>query len=338
MILRASVSAVLALAIVGSSCEADADTSSISIVPQAAPDGTTAAIPAKAIEILDSDYPLLSLLGNEQGRVELNLIIDERGRVTSVQPLMSSGFARLDEQATQIVKTRWTFHPAERNGQSVETSIKAEVNWKLPLEPMQKLHVDIPAIPQDAVLPKAVSSHAITVNDYPIDSIRFSEQGNVVLRYAVQADGTVGEVQVAGTSSYDRLDQSATRIVKRWKFEPAAVDGKPITSWQSASVTYVIFGNFPGTRHCYVRPPGDDAQESVLLTASLIGGPPVGPILDRWAFVSREGAVSDVLIAGQSGLFRVSKSLVSQMAQNVTYPRPDKTSGCWYHDQVPLRR
>ena len=337
MILRASVSAVLALAIAGSLCEADADTSSISLAAQAPSDGTTAAVPAKPIDILDSDYPLLSLLGNEQGHVELSLIIDDRGRVTSIQPLTSSGFARLDEQAIQIAKTRWSFHPAERNGRPVESSIKAEVIWKLPLEPIQKLHVDIPAAPQGTVPAKAINSHQVVVGDYPVASLRFSEQGNVVLRYAIQPDGTVGEVQVVGTSTYDRLDQSAARIVQRWRFEPATVDGKTIAWWQSASVTYVLIGRGAAS-HCYARPPGDDAQESVLITASLIGGPLSGPILDRWVFVSREGSVSDVLIGTQNGLSRVSKPLVSQMAQNVTYPRPDKTSGCWYHDQVPLRR
>src|SRR5258705_5245584 len=110
MILRTSISAVFALGIAGSLCEADADTSSTSIVPQAESDDTTAAVPAKPIDILDSDYPLLSLLGNEQGRVELNLVIDNRGRVKSAQRLVSSEFARLDEQAIQIATTRWTFH------------------------------------------------------------------------------------------------------------------------------------------------------------------------------------------------------------------------------------
>jgi len=277
-------------------------------------------------------------LGNEQGRVELNLMIDDRGRVTSAERLVSSGFPRLDEQAIQIARTRWSFHPAKRNGQPVESSIKAEVIWKLPLEPIQKLHVDMPAAPQGTVPAKAINSHAVLVNDYPRDSLRLSEQGNVVLRYAVEPDGTVGEVQVVGTSTYDRLDKSAARIVQRWRFEPATIDGKPIASWQSASVTYVLIDRGAAS-HCYARAPGDDAQESVLLTASLIGGPLSGrPILDRWAFVSREGPVSDVLIGTPNGLSRVSKPLVSQMAQNVTYPRPDKASGCWYHDQVPLRR
>jgi len=56
---------------------------------------------------------------------------------------------------------------------------------------------------------------------YPALSRRMGEEGRVVLRVQVRADGSAGEVQVHASSGSPRLDQSALDTVRRWKFVPA---------------------------------------------------------------------------------------------------------------------
>lgn len=56
---------------------------------------------------------------------------------------------------------------------------------------------------------------------YPALSRRLSEQGRVVLRVQVDADGRAGDVQLHTSSGSPRLDQSALDTVRRWKFVPA---------------------------------------------------------------------------------------------------------------------
>jgi protein TonB len=54
-------------------------------------------------------------------------------------------------------------------------------------------------------------------------------EGKVMLLIAVKSNGSVGEVKVQ--SGNPALAQAAVEAVKRWKFEPAIYDGRPIAVW-----------------------------------------------------------------------------------------------------------
>jgi TonB family protein len=62
---------------------------------------------------------------------------------------------------------------------------------------------------------------------YTADSMRAKVQGKVVLLAVVLSDGTVGDVNVQESLSPE-LDAEAIRAAKRWRFEPARKDGKPV--------------------------------------------------------------------------------------------------------------
>jgi periplasmic protein TonB len=66
---------------------------------------------------------------------------------------------------------------------------------------------------------------------YPAMSKRYGEQGTVVLRVLVNADGTAGQVEIRTSSGYPLLDESARTAVQRWRFRPATSDGKPVADW-----------------------------------------------------------------------------------------------------------
>jgi protein TonB len=60
----------------------------------------------------------------------LRVSIDERGRVSGVSLIKSSGHSLLDERARTAVQ-RWTFRPARQNGRPVATRVDVPVRFSL---------------------------------------------------------------------------------------------------------------------------------------------------------------------------------------------------------------
>jgi TonB family protein len=63
--------------------------------------------------------------------------------------------------------------------------------------------------------------------DYPAQARGKHLRGTTVLWVTIGADGKVGDVKVA-RSFEPVLDQSAMDAVKKWKFRPAKLEGKPV--------------------------------------------------------------------------------------------------------------
>jgi protein TonB len=62
---------------------------------------------------------------------------------------------------------------------------------------------------------------------YPEAARRRGEQGRVMLRVSVSADGTPLDVSVAATSGHPGLDSAAVSAVRQWRFIPAVRAGTP---------------------------------------------------------------------------------------------------------------
>ena len=79
----------------------------------------------------------------------------------------------------------------------------------------------------------------ITQPDYPPASRRAGEEGTVQLQVLVLASGRAGEVKVARSSGFPKLDEAAINEVKRnWRFVPGKEDGKPVDMWHTFAVTF----------------------------------------------------------------------------------------------------
>ena len=63
--------------------------------------------------------------------------------------------------------------------------------------------------------------------EYSDDARKHRVHGEVVLAVTVEADGTTSNIKVEESLKPD-LDQNAIDAVKRWKFEPATKDGRPV--------------------------------------------------------------------------------------------------------------
>ncbi len=66
---------------------------------------------------------------------------------------------------------------------------------------------------------------------YPALSRRLREQGKVLLRVFVEADGKPGRVEIKSGSGSTRLDQAAEQAVWHWKFIPARRGEEAVAAW-----------------------------------------------------------------------------------------------------------
>lgn len=75
---------------------------------------------------------------------------------------------------------------------------------------------------------------------YPPMSRRMGEQGRVLLRVLVNADGSAAQVELKSSSGSPRLDQSALDTVKRWRFIPAKQGTQAIAAWVLVPVSFTL--------------------------------------------------------------------------------------------------
>lgn len=66
---------------------------------------------------------------------------------------------------------------------------------------------------------------------YPLMAKRRGEQGRVVLRVHVSAEGHAMHVHVHTTSGHELLDNAALEAVRRWRFVPAKQGDATVAAW-----------------------------------------------------------------------------------------------------------
>lgn len=75
---------------------------------------------------------------------------------------------------------------------------------------------------------------------YPVSSRRRGEEGRVVLRVFVDAQGRAAKVEVQDSSGHGRLDESALAAVSRWRFVPARRGNEPFAAWVRVPIVFSL--------------------------------------------------------------------------------------------------
>jgi protein TonB len=75
---------------------------------------------------------------------------------------------------------------------------------------------------------------------YPSTSRRQHEEGRVLLRVRVGADGRAESVEIATSSGYDRLDRAAQDAVRRWRFEPARRGTEAVAAYVNVPIAFSL--------------------------------------------------------------------------------------------------
>lgn len=107
----------------------------------------------------------------------------------------------------------------------------------------------IPAAPAPAPVPAALPMTAAKFDAdylhnpkpaYPSFSRRAGEEGKVLLRVKVGADGTALELDIKQSSGFARLDAAAKEAVAKWRFVPAKRGDEAIESWVTVPITFAL--------------------------------------------------------------------------------------------------
>ena len=75
---------------------------------------------------------------------------------------------------------------------------------------------------------------------YPRISRRLGEQGTVIVRALISAQGLPEKAELRTSSGFVRLDEAALEAVQRWRFVPGRRSGTPEAMWFNIPVRFVL--------------------------------------------------------------------------------------------------
>ena len=76
---------------------------------------------------------------------------------------------------------------------------------------------------------------------YPVIALEQDVQGMVILRFVVERDGRVGDIEVKKSLS-EECDREAVRVIKSLpRFVPARKEGRPVRKWFTVPVRFMIW-------------------------------------------------------------------------------------------------
>ena len=98
-----------------------------------------------------------------------------------------------------------------------------------------------PRAPARVELPSSDASYLQNPDPvYPPISKRLGEQGKVLVRVLIGADGKPRQAELKRSSGYDRLDSAAVEYVLKCRYVPGKVGGVPQAMWYEAPVNFVL--------------------------------------------------------------------------------------------------
>ena len=113
-------------------------------------------------------------------------------------------------------------------------------------------YVPVPTTPEDfftpgdvvapaqpvVVEPRIDARRGLSEPVYPPQVIREGGEGTVLLSIYILPDGRVGDVKLDRSSGHAKLDESAMREARKWRFVPGTSDGKAMAMWKQLPVTF----------------------------------------------------------------------------------------------------
>lgn len=92
-------------------------------------------------------------------------------------------------------------------------------------------------LPAGAQAPEVIGS-LVSADDYPRTALSARLEGTVIVKVAVQVDGTVRLVKFLKRDA--NFDDAVLAILKRLRFKPAVYNGKPIAVYQNLKFPFTI--------------------------------------------------------------------------------------------------
>lgn len=224
--------------------------------PNAARATTGTELPAAhPISTVNPKYPKEARKQKRQGAVVLHVKIGADGKVQDLSVV--SGNPDFAAAAAQAVK-KWRFQPYLVDGRPTGAEQSVTVNFTLPsdapppdssqIQSDDEFNKEVDARVSAGSLLRVVTGPGVTPPkavhtidpDYSQEARDARVQGTVLLRMILEADGVPGEIHVSRSMGHG-LDEKAIEAVRRWKFEPATKDGKPVAVVINIDVAFHLY-------------------------------------------------------------------------------------------------
>lgn len=185
-------------------------------------------------------YPDAAKQAKKEGRVMVDLVIDENGAVIQAEAAPSSDPLFVDAALAAV--RLWKFKPALDEGKPVASGMTTPVYFRL-----SQLKLKPPyGLPPQTEWPTPAKRHPARVAravdpDYPEELDPRKLPGAVDLELAIDAEGRVAGRRVLW-ASHGAFVAEALRVAERWTFEPARQGLLKKPSTMRAPVTFVSVG------------------------------------------------------------------------------------------------
>jgi protein TonB len=122
---------------------------------------------------------------------------------------------------------------------NVDDGANAPLVEPTPTPPISFTNTGDVSPPQPVVVePRIDPRRGLSEPAYPSQEIRLEHEGTVLLSVQILANGRVGEVKLDKSSGYPKLDESALREAKLWRFQPGTRDGVAAAMWKQLPITF----------------------------------------------------------------------------------------------------
>lgn len=187
-------------------------------------------------------YPDSAREAGIEGTVYLQIVVEPDGRPTNVT-VLKGVHALLDKEARRFAQTM-NFTPGRKNGEIVRTRMTIPIRFKLEEEkvaanPTETTSADdLPRGPVDQP-PRIIGGlrSLQKVVNYPEEAVEMKIQGRVFVRCIVSEKGEPTDITVI-EPVHPLLDEEAVRAMRKLRFEPAMMDGKPVAISMTLPVTF----------------------------------------------------------------------------------------------------
>jgi len=188
------------------------------------------------------------------------MTISETGNVIAVEIIRSS-HAELDAPS-QAALLQWKFKPGQKAGQPVACSIEQLIAYAAPKKTLRPT----------ATGPRPTLKKSATYKT-PETFFRHGEDGQVIFLTHVSEKGQVTSVELI-SASHDELIEPAKATLMEWKYYPAIIDDKKVTSQLDQIV------KFRGPSKPEERQIAIEAQGKILLKNELDQAPTLEKRID----------------------------------------------------------
>lgn len=187
-----------------------------------------------------------------QGKVFVNFVVNEDGKISNVKILRGIG-GGCDEEAKRVVEGMPVWEPGKQNGKNVAVYFNLPIQFRIVEDTLQKREIKSSSKPiHDSIYSKVTDRAKFSGGDdarkdylnynikYPKIAIASNVQGKVTVRFIVNADGKLSDVTVMkGIGS--GCDQEAKRVIEAMPdWIPAQRKGINVSSYYELTINFVL--------------------------------------------------------------------------------------------------